>query len=284
MAEMGLTSTDRWHLLGKHACQHVKGADFVATREFDEQALTDPEWGSIGVPRDLGGTDARWCRHCERTIRDMKSSRFNSIVDLKRVVPYRDISWRTVDCAGDCPWCGKAGSATQYDDELDVTVCPACACHYDTPGTEVEDPPETDRRVERPADEVGPVRYTYYTGNAERPADEPSPSESRKATRQRAADERRPYVEVKVKGKYADVVCDIAGTGHRFTPDAVKEIEALQSEQKEKTEADPDHRSYVRTDIGSRGTYVQTSTLFPGDARQHADDLAAIAADPTNWQ
>lgn len=46
---------------------------------------------------------------------------------MKSQVPYRDIPWQTVDCAGDCPWCGKADSATQYDDYLDETVCPACS-------------------------------------------------------------------------------------------------------------------------------------------------------------
>jgi hypothetical protein len=30
-------------------------------------------------------------------------------------------------------------------------------------------------RQEKPTDEVDPVRYTYYTGNADRPLDEPSP-------------------------------------------------------------------------------------------------------------
>jgi len=80
------------------------------------------------------------------------------------------------------------------------------------------------------------------------------------------------------------VVCDIAGTGHRFTPAAIEEIEALQAEQKDKTDADPDHKSYVRTDVGPQGTHVRTVTIFPDDARSHADDLAAIAADPSNWQ
>lgn len=287
MAEMELTPTNRWHLLGKHACHHVDSADsseFVETREFDEIALTHPEWGSLGVPSDVGGLDASWCRHCERTIDDMQSRRFNTIVDLKGLVPYRDLSWRTVDCEGDCPWCGKADSATQYDGDLDETVCLACAQKYNSPGTDIKNPPETDRRLEKPSDKVDPVRYTYYTGNAERPRDEPSPSGSREQTRQRAVDERRPYAEVKIKGKYADVVCDIAGTGHRFTPAAIEEIESLQAKQKDRTDADPDHKSYVRTDIGSRGTYVQTTTLFPEDARHHADDLAAIAANPANWQ
>jgi len=46
---------------------------------------------------------------------------------MKSQVPYRDIPWQAVDCAGDCPRCGKADSTTQYDDYLDETVCPACA-------------------------------------------------------------------------------------------------------------------------------------------------------------
>jgi hypothetical protein len=284
MAEMGLTPTDRWHLLGKHACHHVDSVDVVETREFNETALTHPEWGTLGVPSDAGGPDARWCRHCEQTIGDMKSRRYNAVVDLKALVPYRDVSWRMVDCEGDCSWCGKSDSATQYNEDLDETVCPACAQEYNDPWIEVENPPETDRRREKPTDEVDPIRYTYYTGNAERPPDEPSPSESLEQARQRAADERRPYVEVKIKGKYADVICDIAGTGYRFTPAAIEEIEVLQAEQKDKTDTDPDHKSYVMTDIGPRGTHVQTTTLFPEDARRHADDLAAIAADPTNWQ
>lgn len=284
MAEIGLTHTDRWHLLGKHACRHVDSAEFVETREFDEIALTHPEWGSLGIPSDIGGPDASWCRHCEQTIGDMQSRRFNTIIDLKALVPYRDISWRTVDCEGDCPWCGKADSATQYDSDLDESVCPACAQKYNSPGTEVTDPPKTDRRPEKPTDEVDPIRYTYYTGNAKRPPDEPSPSDSLDQARQRAADERRPYVEVKIKGKYADVVCDIAGTGHRFSSAAIEKIDSLQAEQKDRADADSSHKSSVRTDIGPRGTYIQTTTLFPENARDHADDLAAIATDPANWQ
>lgn len=283
MAEMGLTPTDRWHLLGKHGCHYVESAEFMETWAFDELELTHPEWGSLGVPSEPGGPDARWCRHCKDTIEDMRSRRYNAIGNMKSQVPYRDISWQTIDCAGDCPWCGKAVSATQYDDDLNETVCPACAWQYNN-GPDVEDPPETDLRQEKPTDEVDPVRYTYYTGNAERLHDEPSPSESRERARQRAADEQRPYVEVKIKGKYADVVCDIAGTGHRFTPAAIEEIEALQAEQKDKTDADPDHKSYVRADVGPQGTHVRTVTIFPDDARRHADDLAAIAADPSNWQ
>jgi hypothetical protein len=283
MAEMGLTPTDRWHLLGKHGCHHVDSAEFVETREFDELALTHPEWGSPGVPSEPGGPDARWCRHCEDTIDELRDRRYNTIGKLKTQVPYRDISWQTVDCAGDCPWCGKAKSATQYDDDLDETVCPACAWKYNN-GPDVENPPETDLRQDKPTDTVDPIRYTYYTGNAERPPDEPAPSESLEQARQRAADEQRPYVEVKIKDKYADVVCDIAGTGYRFTPAAIEEIESLQAEQKDRTDADPDHKSYVTTDVGPRGTYVRTATLFPQDARSHADDLAAIAADPSNWQ
>lgn len=170
------------------------------------------------------------------------------------------------------------------DDDLGATVCPTCARTYNSPGPDVEDSPETDRRQEKPTDEVDRVRYTYYTGNAERPSDEPSASDSLEQARQRAADEQRPYVEVKIKGKYADVVCDIAGTGHRFTPAAIEAIESLQAEQKAKTDANPDHKSHVMTDIGPRGTHVQTTTLFPEDARRHADDLATLAADPANWQ
>ena len=68
------------------------------------------------------------------------------------------------------------------------------------------------------------------------------------------------------------------------TPAAADEIESLQAEQKDATDADPDHRSYVRTDVGRGGRHVQTTTLFPEDARRHADNLAAIAADPANWQ
>ncbi|MFC4986873.1 hypothetical protein [Saliphagus infecundisoli] len=141
MAEMGLTLTDRWHLLGKHACRHVDSSEFQETREFNEIALTHPEWGSLGVPSDSGGPGASWCRHCEQTIDDMQSRRFNTIIDLKALVPYRDISWRTVDREEDCSWCGKADSATQYDSDLDEIVCPACAQKYNSPGTEVADPP-----------------------------------------------------------------------------------------------------------------------------------------------
>jgi hypothetical protein len=36
MAKMGLTPTDRWHLLGNHGCHYVDSADFVEIREFDE--------------------------------------------------------------------------------------------------------------------------------------------------------------------------------------------------------------------------------------------------------
>ena len=283
MAEMGLTPTDRWHLLGKHGCHYVDSADFVEIREFDERELTHPEWGTLGVPSDPGGPDARWCRHCEDTIDEIRSRRYNAIGKLKTEVPYRDISWETVDAAGDCPWCGKADSATRYDEDLDESVCPACAWKYNH-GPDVENPPETDQRREKPTDIVDPIRYTYYTGNADRSPEESTPATSREQARQRAADEQRPYVEVKIKGKYADVVCDIAGTGHRFTPAAIEEIESLQADQKDKTDADPEHKSYVMTDIGPRGTHVQTTTLFPEDARSHADDLAAIAADPSNWQ
>jgi hypothetical protein len=243
-------------------------------------------WNLLTVLPLFGALDGRrlCLLHCERTIDELKSRRFNAIVDLKGLVPYRDISWRTVDCAGDCPWCGKADSATQYNDDLAETVCPACARKYNSRGTEVNDPPKTDRRLEKPTAEVDPIRITYYTGNAKRPADEPEPSESREQARQRAADERRPYVEVRIKGKYADVVCDIAGTGHRFTPGVIEEIEALQAEQKDQTDAEPEHKSNVMTNIGPRGTHVKTTTLFPEAARRHADDLAEIAADPANWQ
>lgn len=283
MAEMGLTPTDRWHLLGKHGCHYVDSADFVERREFDEIELTHPEWGTLGVPSGPGGLDARWCRHCEDTIDEMRSRRYNTIGKLKTVVPYRDVSWETVDGVGDCQWCGKADSATQYNEHLDDTVCPVCAWKYNH-GPDVENPPETDQRREKPTDIVEPVRYTYYTDNAERPPEESASAESHEQAHQRAADEQRPYVEVKIKGKYADVVCDIAETGHRFTSAAIEEIESLQADRKDKTDADPDHKSYVMTDIGPRGTQVQTTKLFPEEARSHADDLAAIAADPSNWQ
>jgi hypothetical protein len=148
MAEMGLTPTDRWHLLGKHGCHYVDSADFVEIREFDERELTHPEWGTLGVPSDPGGPDARWCRHCEDTIDEMRSRRYNTIGKLKSVVPYRDISWETADAAGDCPWCGKADSATRYDEDLDESVCPACAWKYNH-GPDVENPPETDQRREK---------------------------------------------------------------------------------------------------------------------------------------
>ena len=284
MAEMGLTPMDRWHLLGKHACHHADSASFVDTREFDELTLTHPEWGSMGVPSDVGGPDATWCRHCEQAIDDLRSRRFNTIVHLKRLVPYRNVSWQTVDFRGDCSWCGKANSSTQYNTDIDATVCPVCAQEYNSPGTDVTNPPETDRRLEMPTEVVDPVRYTTYTGNAERPPDEPSPSESIEQARQRAADEQRPYVEVKIKGKYADVICDIAGTGHRFTPAAIEEIESLQAKQKAKADADPEHKSSVMTDIGHRSTHARMTTLFPEAARELADDLAALAADPENWQ
>lgn len=284
MARMGLTPTDRWHLLDKHVCHHADSTEFVETRSFDEIALTDPEWGTLGVPSEPGGTDVKWCGHCKQTIDEMKSRRYSTIVDLKQLVPYRNIDWETIDCVGDCPWCGKAASATQYDEDIDDTVCPACARQYNSRWVEVENPPETDRRHEKPTDEVEPIRYTHYTDAAERPSDEPSPSEFLEETRQRAADERRPYVEVKIKDKYADVVCDLSGTGHRFTPAAIEEIESLQTKQKATANADPDHNSYVMTDIGSRKMHVRTTTLFPEDAKRHADDLATIAADPANWQ
>lgn len=128
----------------------------------------------------------------------MRSRRYTTIVDLKGLVPYRDITWQTVDCEGDCPWCGKADSATQYDDDLEETVCPACARKYNT-GLDVGNPPETDRRQVKPTAEVDPVRYTHYTGNAEQPPDEPAPSESLVQACQRAADEQRPYVEERSK-------------------------------------------------------------------------------------
>ena len=284
MAEMGLTPTDRWHLLGKHACHHADSTDFVETSGFDELALTHPEVGTVGVPSDIGRQDARWCRECEQTIDDLRSRRFNTIVDLKSLVPYRDILWTTVDCAGDCPWCGKADSATRHHDDLGVTVCPACAQKYNSPGTEVQNPPETDQRQEKPTDDVEPIRYVAYTGGAERPADEPAPEESLEEARQRAADEQRPYIEVTVKGKYADVVCDIAGTGHRFTTAAIEKIESLQAEQRATADADPDHKSSVWTDVGRRGSTIRTNTLFPDDAIEHADELAALASDPENWQ
>ncbi|MFC7059898.1 hypothetical protein [Halovenus salina] len=284
MAEMGLTPTDRWHLLGKHACHHAESTDFVEVMEFDEPALTDPEWGTLGVPADHGGPDTKWCRHCKDTIDDLQYRRYNIIADLKGLVPYRNVSWTTVDCDGDCSWCGKSNSATQYNDKLDATVCPTCAWKYNRSRPDVENPPETDRRLETPTDEVDPIRYTTDTGDVECPQDEQSASESIEKAHQRATDEQRPYIEVKIKGKYADVVCDIAGTGHRFRPAAIEEIESLQAEQKTKAEADPDHKSSVMTDISPRRTHVRMTTLFPEDARRFADDLAAIAADPENWQ
>jgi len=284
MAEMGLTPTDRWHLLGKHACHHAESTEFVEIRTFDEQTLTHPEWGTLGVPSDVGSPEATWCRHCEQTIDELQSRRFNTIVDLKSLVPYRDVSWTKVECTGSCSWCGKADSATQYNDDLEVTVCPVCAQKYNSPGTEVTDPPTTDRRLEMPTDDVDPIRHVTYRGTAERPPDEPTSSESLEAARQRATEEQRPYIEVQIKGKYADVTCDIAGTGHRFTPAAIEQIEALQAEQKEKADADTDHKSSITAAIGPRGMHARMTTLFLDDAKQHADDLAAIATDPANWQ
>ncbi len=89
---------------------------------------------------------------------------------------------------------------------------------------------------------------------------------------------------MKIKGKYANVVCEIAGTGYRFNSAAIETIKSLQAEQKDRADADSCHKSYVRTDIGPHGTYIQTTTLFPEDAKAHADDLAAIATDPANWR
>ncbi|MHC3439377.1 hypothetical protein ACYJ1Y_15135 [Natrialbaceae archaeon A-gly3] len=276
MAEMGLTPTNRWHLLGRHACHHLDSTEIVETRTFDELALTHPEWGTLGVPSDGGGPDAKWCSHCKGTIEDMRSRRYDVIVFLKRHVPYRDVSWETVDSNDDCTWCGKASSVTRYNDDLDEKVCPACARKYNSPSIEVRTPPETDLRQETPNSEVDPIRCTYSSGEAE--------SSDREQARQRAAEERRPYAEVKMKQKYADVVCDIGGTGHRFTPTAVEEIEALQAEQRKKADADQDHKSHVGTDIHPAGTHVQTRSLLPDEAKRHAADLAEIAADPENWQ
>jgi len=276
MAEMGLTPTDRWHLLGRHACHHLDSTEIIETRTFDELALTHPEWGTLGVPSDVGGPDAKWCSHCKGAIEDMRSRRYDVIVFLKRQVPYRDVSWTTVDSNDNCAWCGKASSATQYNDDLDERVCPACARKYNSPSIEVRTPPETDRRQETPNSEVEPIRCTHSSGEAG--------SSDREQARQRAAEEGRPYVEVKVKQKYADVVCDIGGTGHRFTPTAIGEIEALQAEQQEKADADQDHKSHVGTDIHPAGTHVQTRSLLPDEAKRHAADLAEIAADPENWQ
>lgn len=276
MAEIGLTPTGRWHLLGRHACHHLDSTETVETRVFDELALTDPVWGTLGVPGDAGDPDAKWCSHCKDTIEEMRSRRYDAVVSLKRRVPYRDVSWTTIDSNDDCAWCGKASSATQYNDDLAERVCPACARKYNSPSIEVRSPPESDRRRETPNSEVEPIRCTYSSGETE--------SSEPEQARQRAAEEGRPYVEVKMKQKYADVVCDIGGTGHRFTPAAIEEIEALQAEQREKADAQQDHKSHVGIDIDSRGTHVQTRSLLPDDAKRHAADLAEIAADPENWQ
>lgn len=276
MAEMGLTPTGRWHLLGRHACHHADSTEVVETRSFDELALTDPEWGTISVPRVAGGPDAKWCSHCKSTIEEMRSRRYDAIVTLKRRVPYRDVSWTTIDSDDDCAWCGKASSARRYNDDLGEQVCPACAQKYNSRSIEIRDPPETDRRRETPNSNVEPIRWTYSSGETE--------SSDREQARQRAAEEGRPYVEVKLKQKYADVICDIGGTGHRFTPAAIKEIETLQAEQRQTASAKREHKSYVGTNVDGSGTHVQTRSLLPDDAKRHADELAEIAADPENWQ
>lgn len=284
MAKMGLTPTGRWHLLGRHACHHAEDVEFDVVRPFDEQNLTHPEWGSLGVPSDVGGPDTDWCRHCADTVDRMRRTRTAIIADVKSVVPYRDVSWTTVESAGTCQWCGKADSATRYNDALDVTVCPDCAARYNRPEIDERDPPATDRRPDMPTDPVDPVRFTRYTGGAERPADVSSPSISVGTARQRAADEHRPYIEVVIKPKYADVICDMHGTGHRLTPAAVDEIDARQTERVETADAHPEHKSTVTRSVGRTRQYVETSSLVPDEARAHADELAAIVAAPKNWQ
>lgn len=278
MARMGLTATDRWHLLDRHACHHVEDTELVEVRNFEELELTHPEWG-LGVP---GGDNVKWCSHCKQTIDDMTSRRYDVIAELKRLVPYRNIDWIDVECAGDCPWCRKVDSATLYNEDIDDTVCPVCAQRYNSRWPEVENPPETDRRQEKPVATVESVRYTRYTGETERPPEESSSFETHEKARQCAGEECRPYVEVTIKTKYADVVCDIGATGYWFTVDTIEHIESLQAEQKAQADEVPEHKSHIYTDVDER--YVKTSGLFPEDARAHADDLAAIAADPSNWQ
>lgn len=69
-----------------------------------------------------------------------------------------------------------------------------------------------------------------------------------------------------------------------FTPAAIEQIESLQAEQKEKADADTDHKSSITAALGPRGMHARMTTLFPDDAKQHADDLAEIATNPANWQ
>lgn len=281
MAEIGLTATGKWHLLGKHGCHYVPDVEFVETRHFDERTLTDPEWGSVVVPEC--DPDASWCRLCERTLSDISNTRFEAILETKAKVPYRDIQCETVPVAGDCEWCGIEASATRTNDDLAVTVCPACADEYNNPFIDVEDPPERDLRGSPPSEPVDPVRYLYYKDPDDRPPDVSPSTESRAQTRKRAQAEHRPYIEVAIKGKYADVVCDLAPTNFRFTTDAIDRIKDLQAERKAAADNDLEHKSFVDRYITDNRRRIHTQDLFPTAARDHADDLAAIARDPSNW-
>lgn len=269
MARIGLAETGKWHLLGKHQCQHAEGSTMVETLAFNELELTDPEWGTVGIPAS-GPRDARWCRRCKDTLSRFSRHRYNAVMDLKERVPYRDVEWEQVSETGDCPWCGKEMSATWYNEELATTVCSACAYKYNHMFVEVE-PPEEDLRLPTPDEPVEPVLTI---------AEE---STEQNQSWRRAQEEYRPYIRVVMKQKYAEVECRMHATGHRLSVEAADQISQLQNQREQQAKDNPDHKSQTMTLIHDNRRIIRSKTLFPDAARDHADEIAAIVRDPTNW-
>ena len=269
MARIGLADTGKWHLLGKHQCHHVVDSTIVETQAFNETELTDPEWGSVGIPTS-GPLDARWCRRCEDTLSRLSRQRFNAVIDLKERVPYRDVEWEQVSESGDCPWCGKEASAAWYNEQLGVTVCRACAYQYNHTFFEVE-PPEEDLRVPTPDDSVDPVLNI---------AEE---SGQRNREWKQTQEEYRPYIQVATKQKYAEVECRMHATGHRLSTEAADQISQLQKQRKQQAKDNPDHKSQVMTLIDDNRRIIRSKTLFPDAAQDHAEDIAEIVRNPDNW-
>ena len=269
MARIGLADTGKWHLLGKHQCHHVENSTIVETQEFNEAELTDPEWGTVGVPIS-GSRDARWCRRCDNTLSQLSRQRYTAVMDLKERVPYRDVEWEEVSESGDCPWCGKGASATWYNEQLAVTVCGMCAYQYNNAFVDVESP-EEDLRVPTPDEPVDPVLNI---------AEE---SGQRNQEWERAQEEYRPYIQVATKQKYAEVECRMHATGHRLSVEAADQIDRLQKQREQEAKDDPDHKSQTMTLIGDNRRIIRSKTLFPDAARDHAEEIGEIVRDPDNW-
>lgn len=69
-----------------------------------------------------------------------------------------------------------------------------------------------------------------------------------------------------------------------FTEAGIETIESLQADWSDGIDADTEHNAHATTDIGPHETCVRTPALTPGDTRRPADELAAIALNPSNRQ